>query len=431
MGSGSLCDKKSVMFGLCDCNNFFASCERVFNPALNNRPVVVLSNNDGCIVARSNEAKKLGFKMGQPIFQVKELVQKHNVAVFSSNYQLYGDLSQRIMHILKELVPQVEIYSIDEAFLNFHGFTFEMMHDYSKKIIKTIKQNVGMPVSLGIAPTKTLAKVAAKLCKKFPKLEGVCILYRPEDITKVLTKFPIEDIWGIGYRYSKMLKKNGIETAEQFRQLSPDWVRAKMSVVGLRTWKELHAEPCISFVQAPPEKQSICVSRSFSKEISELEALQAVVSNFVALAAVKLRNQDSFTGQMQVFIYGNRFRKDIPQHYDNYLVAFQSPTDSTLEMVKYAVAALKQIYKSGFGYKKAGVILYDIMPNTGYQRVLFDEIDRAKHSDLMKSIDEVNRSFGRNMVKMGVQGNCKIPMASKHLSPCFTTQWDEILVIRV
>jgi len=419
------------MIGLCDCNNFFASCERVFNPAMNGKPVVVLSNNDGCIVSRSEEAKKIGIKMGQPLYQAKELVEKHNVAVFSSNYHLYGDLSQRVMDTLKTFSPSVEIYSIDEAFINFHKFDLEKLKEYGKHIAKTVKKNVGIPVSLGIAPTKTLAKVASKLCKKYPKLEGSCLMYRPEDITKVLKSFPIEDIWGIGYRYSKMLKNNNIHTAEQFRQLSPEWVRAKMSVVGLRTWKELHGEPCIPFGYTIPDKQSICVSRSFAKELTTIEPLTEALATFVSMAAEKLRKQNSLTRQMQIFIYTNRHRKEKAQHFEGKLITLPTATNSTIEMVTFATKALKEIYKKDYGYKKAGVILYDISPDTGTQNILFDTINREKHASLMQTIDFVNTEHGKNTISLGVQGKGRIPANQEKISPRYTTHWNEIMTVKV
>jgi len=417
------------MIGLCDCNNFFVSCERVFNPALNGKPVVVLSNNDGCIISRSEEAKKLGIKMGQPLYQVKELIKEHNIAVFSSNYFLYGDLSQRIMDTLKTFSPSIEIYSIDEAFINFSRFDEATLNDYGKNIVKTIKKYIGIPVSLGIAPTKTLAKVASKLCKKYPKLEGCCFMHHPEDITKVMAKFPIEDIWGIGRRYSKMLKAKNILTAEQFRQLSPGWVQAKMSVTGLRTWKELHGEPCIPFGYVIPDKQSICISRSFAKEVSTIETLTEIVATFVSMAAEKLRKQHSLTRQMQIFILTNPYHKDKEQHNEGKLITLPAPTNSTIEMISYAIRALKEIYRKEFGYKKAGVILYEISPDTGIQNILFDNIDRQKHASAMHTMDSLNDHYGKNTVSVGTQGKGKIPAHQENLSPRYTTHWNEIMIV--
>ena len=241
-------------FGLADCNNFYASCERVFNPSLVGRPVVVLSNNDGCVIARSNEAKKLGIEMGAPYFQIKQLARRGNVAVFSSNFVLYGDMSRRVMSLLKKFAPATEIYSIDEAFLDFSGVNPAALNGLGHEIARTVKQQTGIPVSIGIAPTKTLAKIASKLCKQYPKLDGCCFMYRTQDIEKVLRKFPIEDVWGVGRRYAKMLKANGVDTAWDFTQLTPEWVRKRMSVVGLRMWKELRGEACIGFEQAPADR---------------------------------------------------------------------------------------------------------------------------------------------------------------------------------
>ena len=418
------------MIGLCDCNNFFVSCERVFNPALNGKPVVVLSNNDGCIISRSEEAKKLGIKMAQPLYQIKELIKQHNVAILSSNYHLYGDLSQRIMDTLKTFSPSIEIYSIDEAFINFIRLDGATLNEFGKSIVKTIKKNIGIPVSLGIAPTKTLAKVASKLCKKYPKLEGCCFMHHLEDITKVLTKFPIEDIWGIGRRYSKILKANSILTAEQFRQLSPEWVKAKMSVTGVRTWKELHGESCIPFGYAIPDKQSICISRSFAKEITNIEHLTEIVATFVSIAAEKLRKQNSLTRQMQIFILTNPHHTNKDQHREGKLITLPVPTSSTLEMTSHATSALKAIYKKEYRYKKAGVILYEISPNTGIQNILFDNIDRQKHASIMHTMDNLNDHYGKNTVSVGTQGSGKIPAHQENLSPRYTTHWDEIMIVK-
>ncbi len=419
------------MYGLCDCNNFFASCERAFNPSLNGRAVVVLSNNDGCIIARSNEAKALGIQMGQPLYQAQGIIKAHNVAVFSSNYQLYGDMSHRVMQTLRQLVPSIEIYSIDEAFLNLEGLPIETLQERGREIARIVKRNTGIPVSIGIAPTKTLAKVASKLCKKYPKLQGACLMYRPEDITKVLSRFPIEEVWGIGRRYAKMLQGCGITTAEQFRSMQPEWVRARMSVVGLRTWQELHGNPCIEFEHTTPDKQSITVSRSFAHEITEFGPLQESLSTFVTMAAEKLRSQQSVCGQMQVYILTNRHRDDCPQHYESRLVLFPVPTDSTLEMAKAAGAALRELFRSGYGYKKAGVTLHDISRGVGVQSVMFDHIDRTKHKSLMQTIDSLNAHLGRSTILLGSQGTGGIPSNRNYSSPRYTTEWSEILKIKV
>ena len=249
------------MYGLCDCNNFYASCERVFRPDLVGRPVVVLSNNDGCIIARSNEAKALGIGMGQPFYQIRPLIDRGLVTVFSANFALYGDLSRRVMATLRSLVPGIEVYSIDEAFFDLRGMA-EPLDELGRSIGRTIRRNVGIPVSIGIAPTKTLAKIASKLAKQYPRLNGCCYMHRPEDITKVLRKFPLLDVWGIGRRYGRMFDRMGLRTAQQFVELPQEWVRARMGVVGLRTWNELQGMECISFEHMPPRKQQITLSLS-------------------------------------------------------------------------------------------------------------------------------------------------------------------------
>lgn len=419
------------MFGLCDCNNFFASCERVFDPSLNGKPVVVLSNNDGCVIARSNEAKVLGIKMAQPLYQVKNILERNHVKVFSSNYQLYGDMSHRVMSTLKSLVPSIEVYSIDEAFLNFEGVDNQNLESEGREIARIVKRNTGIPVSIGIAPTKTLAKVASRLCKTYPKLNSCCFMHRPEDIEKVLKKFPIEEVWGIGRRYAKMLKSLEINTAYQFTQCSPEWVKSKMSVVGLRTWRELRGEACIEFEHELSDKQSISISRSFSKELYLSDELQTSLSLFVSMAAEKLRKQGGVAGQMNVFILTNRHREGAPQSFESRLVKFEVPTDSTIELIKYAEEVFRMIFREGFGYKKAGVILTNISPKSSLQNRLFDPIDRPKHEELMKVMDGLNTHYGRSTVSVAKQGFAPLQSNRDHLSQRFTTSWDEILVLNV
>ncbi len=280
-------------YGLCDCNNFYASCERVFNPSLVGRPVVVLSNNDGCVIARSNEAKALGIKMGDPYFQLKELIGQHDVAVFSSNFVLYGDMSARVMSLLRRFVPATEVYSIDEAFLDFTGLDTQKLHALGLEIARTVRRHTGIPVSIGIAPTKTLAKIASKLCKQYPKLRGCCFMHRPEDFEKVLRKFPIGDVWGVGRRYEKLLQANGVATAWDFTQLPSEWVRKRMSVVGLRMWKELRGEPCIGFEEMPAAKKQIATTRSFDHDLHDFEQLHQRIAQYAASCAENLRAQIS------------------------------------------------------------------------------------------------------------------------------------------
>ena len=334
------------MYGLCDCNNFYASCQRVFRPDLVGRPVVVLSNNDGCIIARSNEAKALGIGMGQPLYQVQGLIDRHGVAVFSANFALYGDMSRRVMATLRTLVPSVEVYSIDEAFFDLHGIA-EPLDDYGRRIGRTIRRNTGIPVSIGIAPTKTLAKIASKLAKRYPKLDGCCYMHRPEDIEKVLATFPLPEVWGIGRRYGKLFDSMRITTARQFVELPEEWIHRRMGITGLRTWRELQGIECIGFEQMPQQKQQITVSRSFPKEIYEREELERIVAEFASMCAEKLRAQRALCGQIHGFIFTNRHRDDQPQRYETAVLTLPEPTDSTLEIVRQARAALRQIYRPG------------------------------------------------------------------------------------
>ncbi|MFR9562673.1 MAG: Y-family DNA polymerase [Rikenellaceae bacterium] len=419
------------MIGLCDCNNFFVSCERLFNPALEGRPVVVMSSNDGCVIARSNEAKALGIKMAQPLFQVRELIEQNNVATISSNLQLYGDMSERVMMILREHIPHIEVYSIDEAFLDLSGFSEEELPEFGRKLSAIVKRATGIPVSIGIAPTKTLAKVAAKLCKSYAKLHGCCLMHKAEDVKKVLSRTAVGDIWGIGRQSVAMLGRYNVKSAEDFANLPMEWVKAQMGVVGLRTWRELRRESCIEIDSAPSNQQSIMVSRSFSHDITDFGELNSSVVTFASRACEKLRAQNSVASQVQLYVATNRHREGVLQHSESRFVNFVTPTDSTLEIVKAATTMLKALVRKGFGYKKAGVVLCGLSGNVGVQSSLFDEVDRSKHDALMKSVDRLNSQMGHSTVSIG--GNVKglVPTSSANRSPMYTTSWDDILVIKV
>ena len=329
------------MFALADCNNFFASCERVFRPDLQGKPVIVLSNNDGCAVARSNEAKALGIKMGDPYFKIKHIVEKHGVAVFSGNMDLYGDMSQRVRWVLEEFAPAVEVYSIDEAFLDLRGINNIDFDAYAKTISARCWKMTSIPVSVGISPTKTLAKIASKLCKQYPKLRGGCYMHRAQDIEKVLRKFPIEDVWGIGRRSAAKLHERHIKTAFDFTLLPESAVQGIMGITGVRTWKELQGIPCIEFEDGFEAKQSICVSRSFSSEIYDLKELQEQIANFASSMAEKLRKQHSVTSEMAVFAYTNRFKENQPQTHSSSLVSFATATAEQRTIVAGAVQATR------------------------------------------------------------------------------------------
>ena len=420
------------MFALADCNNFFASCERVFCPDLQGKPVIVLSNNDGCAVARSNEAKALGIKMGAPFFKIKHIVEKNNVAVFSGNMALYGDMSQRVRWVLEEFAPAVEVYSIDEAFLDLRGMDNVDFDAYAKKISSECWRQTSIPVSVGIAPTKTLAKIASKLCKQYPKLRGGCYMHRPQDIEKVLRKFPIEDVWGVGRKSCAKLLSMGVKTAWDYTQLPENAVRKLLALPGVRTWRELRGEPCIEFEDGFEAKQSICVSRSFAHEITDVEELAEQIANFASSMAEKLRQQRSVACEMAVFAYTNRFKDNEPQTYGNSLVHFEQPTNDQRTIVSSAVAAAHELYKRGYGYKKAGVVATHIMQESDVVHSLFEDSEAAEREHRITSaLDAINGTFGRGTVKLAAQGSGRIKSSSEKQSPHYTTLWDDLPKVSV
>ncbi len=420
------------MFALADCNNFFASCERVFRPDLQGKPVIVLSNNDGCAIARSNEAKALGIKMGAPFFKIRDIVRRHNVAVFSGNMALYGDMSQRVRWVLEEFAPGIEVYSIDEAFLDLRGMKNIDFDAYAKRISAQCWKMTSIPVSVGIAPTKTLAKIASKLCKQYPKLRGGCYMHRPQDIEKVLRKFPIEDVWGIGRRTAPKLKARGVNTAYEFTQMPEGVVRMMLGIGGVRTWKELRGTPCLEFEDGFEAKQSICVSRSFSSEIYEVKELQEQIANFASAMASKLRQQQSVTSEMVVFAYTNRFREDVPQIHANTLVPFITPTAEERIIIAQAVSAAKTLFKQGFGYKKAGVIATKIVSEKHVMHSLFEDREAVEREHKITSaLDAINAAFGKGTIKLAVQGSGEIKSSSENQSPHYTTRWSDIPLVTV
>ena len=420
------------MFALADCNNFFVSCERVFRPDLQHRPVIVLSSNDGCAIARSNVAKALGIRMGDPFFKIKGLVEKHNVEVFSGNMALYGDMSQRVRWVLEEFAPAIEVYSIDEAFLDLRGVHDIDFDKYAKAISQRCWKLVSIPVSVGIAPTKTLAKIASKLCKQYPKLNGGCYMHRRQDIEKVLRKYPVEDVWGIGRRSTAKLKAMGVNSAYDFTQLQEQTVKNIFGTTGLRTWRELKGEPCIEFEDGFEAKQSICVSRSFSSEINDLPELCEQIANFASAVAEKLRSQNSAASELCIFAYTNRFKENEPQMYGNQLVQFDTPVNDQRVIVTRSVEALRELFRRGYGYKKAGVIATRIMPVQNIMRSLFEDTASVEREHKLTSVvDAVNKAFGRGAVKLAVQGSGKIKSSSEKQSPHYTTKWSDIPEVTV
>ncbi|MBN2410775.1 Y-family DNA polymerase [candidate division KSB1 bacterium] len=413
------------IYALVDCNNFYASCERVFNPKLWTRPVAVLSNNDGCIVARSQEVKDMGIPNGAPYFKYREVLEKNNTAVFSSNYTLYGDMSQRVMEILEGFADRLEVYSIDEAFLRLNGFERFNLDEYGLNIRETVMRGTGIPVSVGIAQTKTLAKVANKLAKKNG---GTYNLLGHPDIDAVLEKF---DVWGVGRQYTKFLNRYNIKNARQLKYADDNWVRKHMTVVGLRTVWELRGISCIQLEQAPPPKKEICTSRSFGKPVETISEMREAVADYTSRAAEKLRKQRSVAGNILVFITTNRF-KDEPQ-YTNYIqVNLPSPTSSSFDLVQHALFGLEKIFKTGYRYKKCGVLLTDICPADQVQTSLFGNNKYDPKADkLMKVMDRINRRYGTKTINIAASGYRKMWNMKRDMkSPHYTTDWNELPVVR-
>ena len=411
------------MYALIDCNNFYVSCERVFDSRLDGKPVIVLSNNDGCAIARSNEAKALGIKMGANFFEIEELVKQHNVQVFSTNFVLYADMSMRVKGLLSQFCPEVEDYSIDEAFLDFNGFQHFDLKEHCTTIAQTVRQGTGIPVSIGVAPTKTLAKVANKFAKKYPAYNNVCLIDTEEKRIKALQKFEIGDVWGIGRQHTRRLAAMGVQTAYDFTQLSKGWVRKNMTVTGERTWSELQGEVCFRIETVPPPKQTIMVSRSFGKMIEDETTIGEAIATYTAMAAAKLRKQRSCAAQMLVFIDTNPFRNDLPQYCQNIVIKLPVPTNSTQELIHYAMDGLKKIYRPKYLFKKAGVMMMDICSEDAVQSNLFDKVDRKKHKSLMSVLDTINDRYGRNTLKIGCMGDGKAwKIKQERLSPCYTTR---------
>lgn len=422
------------MYAIVDCNNFYASCERVFNPGLRTTPIVILSNNDGCIIARSNEAKALGIKMGAPFYQVEDVLEQKGVAVFSSNYNLYGDMSRRVMRLLYEFCPDGFMqYSIDEAFLDLDGMgTPEQLHQSCIQLAKKIGRSTGIPVTIGLAPTKTLAKMASKFGKKYKAYQGCCMIDTDEKREKALKLLPIEDVWGVGWRNRDKLAYYGIKTAWDFTQKSEGWVRNLMHVTGVRTWKELWGIDCVD-VEELPHKKSICTSRSFQGEgLTSLGDVEEAVANFAASCARKLVEQHTCCTSLTVFAHTSRFRTDVPSSYIYHTGTFQVPTNNLQEIVSQAVKLLRDEWKVGtYYYKKAGVIVWDICRDNAIQTALFDPIDRNKQAALTKAINEINRKNGHNMVRVAVQGYSKNwYLKSEHLTKQYTTNIKDIIQVK-
>ena len=417
------------MIALVDCNNFYASCERVFQPKLEGRPIVVLSNNDGCVIARSNESKALGIKMGAPAFKMKSIFDRNNVSVFSSNFALYGDISNRVMRILSQKAPAIEIYSIDEAFLDFNGI--KKPNQFSIELRKIVKKWTGIPVSIGVAPTKTLAKVANHVAKKY-KSNGVFVLNNESSINRVLKHIPVEELWGVGRQYAKFLSIRGFETAYDLVSANESWIRTNMKVNGLRMVKELKGIPCYELELTSARKKNICTSRSFGMEVKELKDLKEAVANHATMCAMKLRKEKSLATSILVFIKTNPFKNEDFQYNNAQKIIMKVPSNDSMEITKNALLLLNRIYKKGYSYKKAGVIVSDIVPEGSRQLSLFTNKDPFKVNNVMKAIDKVNQAMGRNKVRLAVQGfDRKWRLKQEKLSPCYTTRFSDILTVKL
>lgn len=412
------------VIALVDCNNFYVSCERVFDPSLEGKPVAVLSNNDGCLVSRSNEVKALGIPMGAPGFKHEGLIRKHGGTLLSSNYALYGDMSSRVMDVLGKFSPELEIYSIDEAFLGLNGFRIRDLEEYGHKIRRTVRKWTGIPVSVGIAKTKTLAKIANHYAKRVPAFEGSLVLLDDARLEKALKQTPVAEIWGIGRQYDKFLRQNGIETAWQLRNAPEKFVDHYMTSVGHKTVLELQGFSCIELDDAPPTKQSTVCSKSFGKQVTDLAELEEAVSTYITRAAEKIRSQHSVAGHLMVFLSTNRF-KEGPQYNNSAQATLPTPTAFTPDLIRIGLELLRDLYLPGFEYKKAGVMLTDIMDEDDVPLSLIETnyLDDSRKA-LIDAIDRINRENGRDTVFFASSGVKKEwQMKRARLSPAYTTRW--------
>ena len=413
-----------------DCNNFYASCERVFDPSLEGRPVVVLSNNDGCVIARSNEAKALGVAMAEPAYKREDFYARHGVRVFSSNYALYGDMSARVMRTLDRFSAETEVYSIDECFLLLRGLTSHSLLKTAREIRATVRKWTGIPVGVGIARTKTLAKVANRLAKRG---DGVRLLEDEDDIDAVLGGMDTGDVWGIGRKSARYLAACGVRTALDLKRRPGDWIRRHLTVTGLRTALELRQIPCIGMEDAPPPARSLVCSRSFGTRVESLASLEEAVSSYVQRAAEKLRRQGLVAGAVQVFLETNRFQPD-PKHEASLCRALPAPTADTMALHGPALRILRDIYKPGYKYQKAGVILLDLAP-AGQRQLSFLEPrgeEKARRDALMRVLDRANAKYGRGTLTLAASGLGKKEwhMRQERRSPRYTTSWAELPIAR-
>ncbi|GAB3249280.1 Y-family DNA polymerase [Chitinimonas naiadis] len=434
MGGGRVdLAQRPSRIALIDGNSFYVSCERVFQPKLEGLPVVVLSNNDGCVVARSAEAKAAGVPMGAPWHQLKDLAKKHGVIGFSSNYALYGDMSRRMMEVIGQFSPDQEIYSIDESFLDLTAFQHLDLVDYGHQIRRRVRQWVGIPVCVGIGPNKTLAKLANAIAKKRPGFEGVCDLCAvpPAEVDQIFSEMETGDVWGVGRKIAKRLAAMNINTVADLRAADPASIRKAFSMVTERTVRELRGEQCQDLEDIAPDKQQIMCSRSFGTLLCEKWLIEEAVSNYVARAAEKLRRQKSLTGCLYIFLHTNRFREQDRQYYGSLTIPLSDHTDDTAVLTQAALLGLKRIFREGFLFMKAGVMLMDLVPQSQRQANLFEDTAHlAKRSKLMATIDAINGEYGRGSIRLACAGvNAAWEMRQSRKSPNYTTSWAELLKV--
>jgi DNA polymerase V len=420
------------LFALVDVNNFYVSCERVFQPKLEIVPMVILSNNDGCAVARSAEVKALGVKMGTPWFKMKDLAEQHGIQAYSSNYTLYGDMSNRVVEVLRQFTPNLEIYSIDESFLRIDSVIkhYQDPTELGLTVKERVKDWTGLPVCVGIAPTKTLAKFANHLAKKNQQFSGVCDVtaMSKQELHQWMSEIEVGEVWGIGYQIAKRLQQMGINTVLDLLKVSPQTMRLQFGVVMERLCYELRGVSCLKLEEVAPPKKQIIASRSFGKLVTTFNELSESVATHTGRAAEKLRLQNSVTGAMTVFVQTNPFMRNEPQYAQSIVVPLAEPTDNTLELTEAAIRGLKKIFRAGYRYKKAGVVLNLITDKPIVQQSLFEDMAaKGKSAELMKTVDAINTRFGSTVVKAAATGTKKVwEMRSGNKSPSYTTKWDQL-----
>jgi DNA polymerase V len=412
------------MYALIDCNSFYCSCEAIFRPDLQGKPIVVLSNNDGCIIARNAEAKALGLDIGGPAFEVKPLLEANGVHIFSSNYTLYADISRRVMNVLTQFSPRIEVYSIDECFIHLEGVPPNELEAFGQKLKHILAQWVKIPVSVGIAPTKTLAKAANRLAKRS---KGVWVIPTEEDRLSTLKALPIKDVWGIGRRYIDGLADQGVKTAYDFTQLKQTWVRRRMTITGERTWLELLGTPCIQMQDQREKNDTICTSRSFGRLLTDYDLITHAVAAHAHRCGEKLRTQKRVAQSIHVFLITNRHRKDLPQYNPSASIVFPVATSNGPELVKQAIGLLKKMYKPNYHYMKAGVIVTGLAAESPLQADLFDTLNRPQLDRACAAMDSVNKRMGQDTIRLAKQGYATAwKLRCELRSMGYTTQWEGI-----